>query len=214
MSYACEIEELSSRLGICSALDRLGDSSERETVDRHRVLLVLLMLPDRHALFHAFADCLKLLFKLGVLHFEFFVCFGQNNLEVLNAFVASCELAFGNRNVLLEQRVLLDESLLHEPKLFEVTGKHFHLALLRSAVGVLDRILVLLLHLVQRNLELDHLINKTSVTTPDRMSKDGTFSQRFCKSRIRLFFIVSKSWSCADIERLTRSRSLAPSAKL
>lgn len=87
--------------------------------------------------------------------------------------------------------------LLHERQLIEVASEEVHLALLSLRVGVLENVLVLLLRLIERDLELDDL-RRPQRSAPEldpQQRHQLTFSHRFCRSRIKLFFIVSNSAS-------------------
>lgn len=129
----------------------------------------------------ALANGLQLRLELLVLYRESAVRILQQCLKILDALVAGKQLALCDPSLLLERRVLIDKLkkgfsiwspstcfspnkadghthlLLHKRELLEVALKERHLLLLLLAVRVADDVVVLLLHLIQLNLELDHL---------------------------------------------------------
>lgn len=185
-------------------------------------------------------DGLQPRLELGVLLVDLLVGVLQECLEVLDALVACDELALGECDVPLERRVLVDELLgedmvsrgmreleraerwtdllLHERELVEVAREEVHLALLGLAVRVLGKVAVILARLVKRDFELDDLASgKTASaccsTKRGRKREERTFSQRSCRSRMRLFFMASKSASCCATALCWRSMSLAASSR-
>ena len=79
----------------------------------------------------------------------------QEALQVLDALVPRNQLALGNRNLLLQCRVLLHELALHLSELLQIPLEEGHLLLLGPVVGRPQHVVVLLARLVQGNLELD-----------------------------------------------------------
>lgn len=130
-------------------------------------------------LIQSLANRLQAGLELEVLHVELLLSILEERLEVLDPFVASDELPFGDGDVLLERRVLFHKLLyrrgvsgelsvrmyehqtayllLNESELVEVAREEVHLALLGLRVGVLEHVLVLLLSLIERDLEFDNL---------------------------------------------------------
>lgn len=97
--------------------------------------------------------------------------------------------------------------LLHDRQLLQITLQEGHLLLLRLAVAITDDIVVLLLDFIKLNLKFDNLAQKVSKTCHWSKYEAQTFSQRFCKSRMRDFLTPSNSVSCTLIALRVRSRS-------
>jgi len=98
-------------------------------------------------------------------------------------------------------------------QLFKVPFQERHLFLLSFAVAVSDNVVVLFTDLIQLNLQLDHLTNRLETPMNETMCDSLTFSQRFCKSRMRFFLTPSNSASCTLMAFRARSRSCALSAR-
>ena len=98
-------------------------------------------------------------------------------------------------------------------QLFKVPFQERHLLLLSLAVAVSDDVVVLFADLVQLNFQLDNLPNELEATMNEIPRCYLTFSQRFCKSRMRFFLTPSNSASCTLMAFRARSRSCALSAR-
>ena len=126
---------------------------------------------------------------------QLFLAVLEEMLQALYPLIAGDKLPLGNSDLLLQAAILLDQLALDDGELLEVALKECHLLLLCLVIRGSQYVVILLSGLIQRYLKLDNLL-LISLDSWNSGSLALTRSQRFCKSRIRLFFIMSNSANC------------------
>jgi hypothetical protein len=107
-------------LDSAAAPQRLGNAPKAECAGRRRPLPCLsgcdprvseaaVMTSTMRTLVHSFANILDLPLVVRILDIHLLLDVGEHRLEVADPLVPGQQLAFGDADVLLERRVLLDE---------------------------------------------------------------------------------------------------------